>query len=251
MKNSKVLSIITVNYNNKAGLQKTLDSILRLKVQNFEYIVIDAGSTDGSVDLILQNKAYKKRVDLFVSEKDNGIYDGINKGINLASGSLIALMHSGDTYLENALDGILDLHKQNPASVLYGALTTSKNGQFDAVWGHNANVLPREMIPHLATFVPKTLYNKYGAYNLAYPIAADYDCFLRFWHKKVSFVFTNTIICNFDLDGISQRDRSQTEKEVIDIQKKYGVYVAPSFYNQIKKRVKNALKMIAQKLKKR
>ena len=232
--------MITINYNNSKGLQKTVESVKALKCRDYEYIVVDGGSTDGSLDVIKTNSDI---ITVFISEKDNGIYDAINKGIKLAKGSIIGLVHSGDAILPDALTGISELHEAHPGSILYGALKTSRNGVFDSVWGWNADLLPRQMIPHLAAFVPKQVYAEYGYYDLTYKIAADYECFLRFYKQGVNFIFIDKIICDFDLDGISQRTSdAETEKEVIAIKRKYGVYVEPSKFESAKRAVKRLLK---------
>lgn len=234
----KSISIITINYNNAAGLQKTFNSVRKLTFRDFEYIVIDGGSTDESRSIIEQNSDIITKA---VLEPDKGIYDALNKGIQLASGSLIGLIHSGDAFLPDALTGLLSLHEKHTDVILYGALKTVNNGVFDSVWGWNADVLPRQMIPHLASFVPKSVYEQYGTYDLQYPIAADYDCFLRFYQTGVPFLFIDKIICEFNLNGISQRESGNaTEQEVNTIKKAHGVYTPPS----VKKQIKTAIKKI-------
>ena len=236
------ITLITINYNNVNGLRETIESVKALICRDYEYIVVDGGSTDGSLDIIKTNSGI---ITKYISEKDNGIYDAINKGIKLAEGSLIGLVHSGDTILPDALTGLKELHESHPDSVLYGALKTSKNGIFDSVWGWNADLLPRQMIPHLAAFVPKQVYAEYGDYDLNYKIAADYECFLRFYKRGVNFIFIDKIICDFDLGGISQRTSdAETEKEVIAIKQKYSVYKEPTKMESMKKAVKRFLKHI-------
>lgn len=237
MKNA-LISIITINYNNAEGLRKTIESVKNLKNTSFEYLVIDGGSSDSSPQIIEENKSF---IDVAVSEKDEGLYNAINKGIKLASGKIIGLIHSGDTILPNALDNLPALHQQNPDSVLYGALKAVKNGRFDSVWGFNADLLPRQMIPHLAAFVPKSVYSQYGLYNEKYKIAADYECFLRFYKAGVSFVFYDAIVCEFNLEGVSQNKEAETAKEVEEIKKTYGVYQAPGKKQRIKTFIKRFL----------
>ena len=234
-----IITLITINYNNANGLKKTIESVKNLICRDYEYIVVDGASTDGSLDIINGNSNFITKI---ITEKDNGIYDAINKGIRLAEGSLIGLVHSGDTILPDALTGLKELHEAHPDSILYGALKTSRNGVFDSIWGWNADLLPRQMIPHLAAFVPKQIYDEYGYYDLDYKIAADYECFLRFYKKGVNFVFIDKIICDFDLNGISQRTSgAETEKEVIAIKQKYGVYKEPTKMESVKKAVKQFL----------
>ena len=232
---SPFLSVITICYNNAEGLKKTFDSIRKIKTDDVEYIVIDGVSTDSTPEVLHQNNDI---IDIMVSEKDDGIYNAVNKGIKLAHGSLIGLVHSGDIYLEYAFNGLKELHKTNPDSILYGALKAIKNGEFDSIWGFNAKHLPEKMIPHLACFVPKSVYEKHGTYDESFKIAADYECFLRFYKAGVSFVFTDTIVCGFNLEGVSQNKTDQTEKEVVAIKKMHDVYKEPCKKAKLKKLLK-------------
>ena len=232
---SPFLSVITICYNNAEGLKKTLDSIRKIKTDEVEYIVIDGASSDSTPEILAANKDI---IDIIVSEKDDGIYNAVNKGIKLSHGSLIGLVHSGDIYLEKAFDGLKELHQSYPDSILYGALKAIKNGEFDSIWGFTAKCLTEKMIPHLACFVPKCIYDKYGTYDESFKIAADYECFLRFYKAGVSFVFTDTIVCGFNLEGISQNQTERTEKEVEAIKRKHGVYKEPSTKAKLKKLLK-------------
>ena len=117
----KQVSIITVNYNDKEGLQRTINSVKPLKFRDFEHIIIDAASTDGSVELI---KANQDRFSYWVSEKDEGIYDGMNKGIAQANGKYVLFLNSGDYLIsKDALSYIFDELNQD---FLYGHLTHNK-----------------------------------------------------------------------------------------------------------------------------
>ena len=233
------LSVITICYNNADGLKKTFDSIRKIKTSDIEYIVVDGASTDSTPEILKQNKDI---IDILVSEKDNGIYNAINKGIKLAHGSLIGLIHAGDFYLPNAFSGLKALHESFPDSILYGALKAIKNDDFDSIWGFNSKNLSEKMIPHLACFVPACIYEKFGTYNESFKIAADYECFLRFYKADVSFVFTDTIVCGFNLDGVSQKKTEQTEKEVEAIKKMHGVYKEPCKKAKLKKALKKIIR---------
>ena len=235
---SPFLSVITICYNNAEGLKTTFDSIRKIKTTDIEYIVVDGASTDSTPEILNQNKDI---IDILVSEKDNGISDAINKGIKLAHGSRVGLIHAGDFYLPNALLGLKELHKSHSESILYGALKAVKNGEFDSIWGFNSKSLPEKMIPHPACFVPKCIYDKYGTYDESFKIAADYECFLRFYKAGVSFVFTDTIVCGFNLEGVSQNKTEQTEKEVEAIKRKHGVYKEPCKKAKLRKAIKKII----------
>ena len=226
------LSLITINYNNASGLEKTIRSVLtqkNLKADEFEYIIIDGGSTDGSVDLIknfserAERGEFPQKISKWVSEKDSGIYNAMNKGIKIAGGSIIGLLNSGDEAVENAYDDILLLHKNQPEAVLYGGMNFCENGKFKKVYSFCAEDLPRQMIAHPASFVPKSVYEKYGFYDESFRSSADWDLFIKFYKTGVQFVYTNKIYLNFDCGGISNSNEKLVIKEDKRIIKKYGL----------------------------
>lgn len=227
---SPTLSIITINRNNSEGLRKTMESVLNQDCNDFEYIIIDGASTDGSIEVIkefLNKPKYANKVSYWCSEPDKGLYNALNKGISKAKGSLIGLMHSGDWYLPSVFTDVIEAHKKNPTSIVYGALKAVKNGAFESIWGYNADALPKQMIPHLSTFVPLKIYKDFGNFDESYKIAADYEMFLRYYTQKVHFDFIDRIICCFNLEGISQNSNNVTI-ETNKIKRKYGYYIEPS-----------------------
>lgn len=240
------LSIITINRNNAQGLKTTMHSVFdQLSCEtDFEYIIIDGASTDNSIDVIkdfLNIPEYASHISFWCSENDTGLYNALNKGIQHSKGDLIGLMHSGDWYLPNTFQGIKQIYSSSPDSILYGALKAVSNNRFESIWGHNADILPKEMIPHLSTFVPRIIYDKFGVFDESYRIAADYDLFLRFYTSHVNFVFIDKIICCFNLEGISQTNNN-TELETIAIKEKYGFYIPPTKKTKIKKIIKKIIK---------
>lgn len=240
-----VLSIITINRNNASGLKTTMQSVFaqNIKKSNLvEYIVIDGASTDNSVNVIksIEKANLKSKIKLtWISSSDTGIYNAMNKGLKLATGSLIGIMNSGDSYLPDVFDKILSIYKENPDSILYGPIKTFTNGEFESIWGYNYKILERQMIPHLGTFVPKSYYDKYGTFDESYKLAGDYELFLRFYTKKAKFLFIDTIICNFNLEGISQKNGQLAKEETDRVKKQYGFFIPPTkiqiFKNTVKK----------------
>ena len=128
------LSIITINRNNADGLRQTMESVLSQKcAKPFEYIIIDGASTDGSVDVIkefLSKKKYASKISYWVSEKDSGIYNAMNKGIAHSNGVLVGILNSGDTFKENAFENLYELNKASPDALLYGAWQGIEHGVF-------------------------------------------------------------------------------------------------------------------------
>lgn len=215
----KKLSIVTICLNNKDSVRQTIESVIRQKTAQIEYVIVDGASSDGTTDIFAQ---YGESIDLVISEPDTGIYNAINKGIANCQGSLIGLMHAGDRYIGDIFAEIVSLHDVDPEAILYGAIKTMKNGVFSAVWGWNHNELVNGMIPHLGCFVPISVYRRYGMYDESYRIAADYDAFLRFYKAGVKFVFIDRIVCEFNLDGISSRS-SLTAEETYKIKMRHKV----------------------------
>jgi glycosyltransferase involved in cell wall biosynthesis len=173
------LSIITINYNNREGLNKTMASVFAQTYMDYEYIIIDGGSTDGSVDVIKKNRG---RISCWVSEKDGGIYNAQNKGLLKAKGKYCLFLNSGDFLIEA---GILSkvFNADHSEDLLYGELV------FDFEDGNKQlRKLPEQItlpylfngnIWHPASFIKRELFTKIGLFNEKYEIAADYDFFFH------------------------------------------------------------------------
>jgi glycosyltransferase len=213
-----MISIITVVRNNVERIEETLISVISQKKADVEYLVIDGASTDGTFEII---NSHAGEIDVIISEKDSGIYQAINKGIARASGSLIGIVHSGDTLLPGVLNRVAAEHESLPEAILYGCIKTMHNGRFESVWGWNHDTLPERMLPHPACFVPKSVYDSFGAYDESYRIAGDYEAFLRYYFKKVPFHFMDLIVQEFDLKGISQT--LSFDEEIKRILEKYSL----------------------------
>lgn len=250
--NKPLLSIITINRNDKVGLKKTMESVFNLSFKDFEYIIIDGNSTDESVGIIesfLKIPEYADKISYWVSEKDNGIYNAMNKGITHANGKWVSMMNAGDTFLPDALDDFKKLAVNNPNAILYGVTKRVLNDIFVDVICTNANKLATTGICHQAVFVPLELHKKHGLYNEKYRICADYDFLLKCFLAKEKFVFMDNIICTFDMSGISQSKNRLKEKKMI--QKAMGVYPsfsAKSFLKPLKFLIPYGLILLKEKL---
>ena len=223
--NQPLLSIITINKNDQVGLKKTMESIFNLKFKDFESILIDGNSTDGSVGIIesfLKKTEYAGKISYWVSEKDNGIYNAMNKGLDHANGKWVCMMNAGDTFLPNALDNFTELADKNSDAIFYGAAKRVLNENFVDVICTTAEKLESTGLCHQAVFIPLSLHKKHGVYNEEYKICADYDFLLKCFLAKENFVFIDRIICTYDLSGISA-DSSKRLKEKKIIQEKHGI----------------------------
>ena len=189
-KNYPVISIITVVFNNVKHIQKTLNSIYKQKYKNYELIIIDGGSTDGTLNIIKKNSS---KIDRWVSDKDNGIYDAFNKGLKLATGDYVGFVNSDDILLPNALS-ILKKYiiKYPEKDFIFGAVKKH--------WGTLHGYRPWKIYfswgfysSHSTGFFMKLKSaKKVGLYNLKYKFSADYDYFFRMIvKKKMKGVATN------------------------------------------------------------
>jgi len=217
--NNPLISIITVVYNAVNSLECTIQSVLGQSYPNIEYLIIDGGSTDGSVEII---KKYSNKLTYWVSEKDHGIYDAMNKGLKLAKGELIGIINSDDWYELDAVEQIVKSYKKNcDTEVFHGLLRfVDHNGNFKSIAGHDISFINTGMIEHPTCFVKSALYQKLGYFDNRYRAAADYDFMNRAVSNKVKFSFINHIIANFSEGGITSSETSAQEE--LKIKYKYG-----------------------------
>ena len=193
------LTIITINFNNAEGLRKTMASVAAQSFKGIEYIVIDGGSTDGSKAVI---EEYHSFISYWVSEKDNGIYNAMNKGIRKASGDYILFLNSGD-YLKSSQT----ISNCGPAGmqedIVYGNLEFNNNvkvypDQLDFTFFF------RDSIPHPASFIRKSLFESAGWYNEQHKIVSDWEFFLKaIIEKQCSYRHINETVAVYDTGGIS------------------------------------------------
>lgn len=217
---SPLVSIITVVYNNKQGIEKTLGSIAAQTYTALEYIVIDGGSTDGTLEII---NRYQDNIDVFVSEPDKGVYDAMNKGLGLATGQLIGIINSGDFYEKDAIETVVNSYHENPeVAIFHGILRVFEaSGEFKSIVGNHSSFLAKGMIEHPTCFVKRGVYQKHGGFNLAYKSSSDYDFMLRMRKLKVSFMFIEKILANYYTGGISFQTTALLE--TLQIKQHYGL----------------------------
>ena len=219
-----LVSIITVVFNGEKHLEQTILSLINQTYSNIEYIIIDAGSTDGTLEII---KKHEENIDYWVSEPDNGIYDAMNKGIALSKGELIGILNSDDWYEEYTIIEIVNKFKNNPEIDIFHGLHKlwNKNGLLGII-GHTDLYLQYGMISHPTCFVKKEVYENYGGFDSIYKISADYELMLRFKSKSLKFFMIEKTLVNFRNDGISNTSRKQIVFETNEIQWKYSIISA-------------------------
>ena len=231
MKNSSnktpLFSIITVAYNDAANLEKTIQNVLSQTCQDFEYVIVDGGSKDGSVEVI---KKYEDRIDLWVSEKDKGICDAMNKGVTLAKGEYINFMNAGDSFYDNqVLDSVSNAIRAQEVDILYGKVMKQSSDKSDLLYESGAEMSPQSFftgipICHQASFSKRSLFSTLGLFDEKFPVAFDYAWFARYYHATQSFKkfrFIDKIIANYLDGGNSFIKKNQTDRERLVIAKKY------------------------------
>jgi len=233
------ISIITVCYNEKLDISKTCDSVVAQTFSDYEWIVIDGGSTDGTLDVL---KEYESNITLLVSEKDRGVYDAMNKGIKFASGEYVLFLNGGDSLFEK--DILLKIFENNSyrEDVLYGDCCLLDIGGTAKILNFKEKIsrsyFVNNNINHQATFIKKALFDKYGFYDESYRVLADYDKWNAFAVGSVSFGKLPFVVSNFKwYEGLSSSENTKSlmkEEEGIILRKYFKNYEI-FFYRTLEK----------------
>lgn len=237
------VSIITITYNSGATLKDTIESVVNQSYGDIEYIIVDGKSTDNTLSI---TESYKDKISKVISEKDKGLYDALNKGIALATGDLIGIIHSDDFYTDNfVIEKIINSIEENNSDAVYADLYyvdkldtnkifrkwksgNYKHGQFLNGW----------MPPHPTFFAKRSCYEKFGSFNLSFVSAADYELMLRFIHKhKINLSYLPEFIVKMRVGGksnVTLNNRLRANKEdrkawIVNglIPKFYTLYLKP------------------------
>ena len=221
------VSVITVCYNRKATIGQSIKSVLDQDYPDVEYIIVDGNSSDGTKDII---KSYSDKITKYISESDNGMYDAINKGLGMATGDIVGLMHSDDVFYDTTvISKIVEVFKNNPnTDAIYGngIYVTNDDEQKivrNRIGGeYDYKRLKSGWLPlHPTVYVKKTIIDKYGNYNLNFKIASDTEFLLRYLFKyKISITYLNTYIVKMRMGGLSTN-----YKRVLEVLKEdYNIY---------------------------
>ena len=229
------ISIITVVWNNAKTIKDAINSVLNQSYKDIEYIVIDGSSTDGTIEIV---QSYGDKIK-FISEKDNGLYDAMNKGIRMATGDVVGILNSDDFYASDKilqivadefLKGNIDsvyanleyIDANDPKRVIrYWRSKKYQEGLFRSGW-HPA---------HPTFFVKKEIYEKYGVFDLSFKIAADYELMLRFFEKcKITSSYVDEVFVKMRIGGESNRSIKNIIKANMESYKAWkanGLYINP------------------------
>lgn len=228
-----LISVITVCLNSQEALEKTIQSILRQAYTNKEYIIVDGGSTDGTVDII---RKYEQYITHWISEKDRGIADAFNKGFLLSKGKWIAFLNAGDIYYDNhSINHLMAFTKGS--DVVYGGIRgfrkSNKNPMCyypddihgNMFWLNNA-------VPHQSALVSRRVFETVGLFDTAFKYAMDYEHFLRAHKSGFKFKAIKQIISQIDNNGVSVSFWREQLKEFLAAQKKNHILplLRPFYY---------------------
>ena len=202
MNKNQLISIITVSYNAVSTIEKTILSVINQTYDNIEYIIIDGGSTDGTIEII---KKYEHNISYWISEPDKGIYDAMNKGIKLAKGDWINFMNAGDTFYNNKIiNEIFSYHCKG--DILYGNVYYEQNGY---------KIIKKATTPqlsninlsfcHQSSFVKSSIIKK-NPFNTIYKLSADYAMFMSLLSEGFKFIYVDICIAKYDRNGISSNN---------------------------------------------
>lgn len=201
-----LFTIITPSFNSKDTIACTLESVLNQTIQDYEYLIIDGGSTDGTVEILKEYKDKFKGKMKFWSEKDNGIYDAMNKGIRKAQGEIIGIINSDDWYEKEALENVINSNTNEEYAIFHGMMRTidADTGKEIRTAIYSADYLKDAMINHPTVFVKKKVYQELGVFDCKYRYGADYEMMIRFYRSgKAKFIPIYKVISNFRTGGMS------------------------------------------------
>jgi len=236
-----LISIITVVFNGEKYLEETIQSVINQTYDNVEYIVIDGGSTDGTLDII---KKFEDKIDYWVSERDKGISDAFNKGISCSLGKLIGILNADDYYNDNSINSVILSYEQE-INMYFGSIIRLKDTNEKIIFDSNADALnslakcSMNFVYHPTFFVTLEYYKLNGLYSLEYKIAMDYEFLTRQSLKNIKYKFVNFYITTMRYDGISDRLYYKAKLESINIYKErfnkvFDKYIFNAYYLVLK-----------------
>lgn len=241
------ISIITVCYNAENHIKEAIESVINQTYENKEYIIIDGDSKDGTISII---NNYLDRIDVFVSEPDNGISDAFNKGILRASGDIIGICNADDHLTEGALQEIANQYVRGIDVYRFPEYIWDSQADTKTLIRPN----PIRRIPilshllHMGCWITKDAYKEYGLYDVSFKYCMDYELIRRYVVKGAHFKYCDYPVGVFRLGGISQSNRIKINKEKLAICKKYGKSVVDGYvwilFDFMKEIIKNYMSKV-------
>lgn len=218
------VSIVTIVYNNRSTIKDCIESVLAQNYPDIEHVIIDGGSTDGTVDVI---HSYRDSLGYFISEKDKGLYNALNKGIKAATGDIIGILHSDDIFYEaDTIEKVITAFKESAADLVYAnGLYVDKEKPKDVKRIYASKPFKRRYLDfgwiplHTTIYCKKEVFEDFGLYKENYAIASDYEISLR-WFKenRISKYFLNEFVVKMRLGGKSTTPALQKKKSSEDLE---------------------------------
>lgn len=212
-----LISVITVSYNAKNCIEETIRSVIDQTYENIEYIIIDGGSTDGTIDVI---KKYENKICKWISEPDKGIYDAMNKGINLATGEWINFMNCGDSFCSNHIIQLIveNISNNINSNIIYGNCIINFSTKKYVVLPENIENISNHLpFCHQSAFVQTALAKQYP-FELKYKFVADYNFFYQQYYNNKKFLYINYPIANYQIeDGFTANNTKECLNESFQV----------------------------------
>ncbi len=226
-----LLSVITVVYNNVNHIERTIKSVINQSYLNIEFLVIDGASTDGTLNIL---KKYQDKIDVLISEPDQGIYDAMNKGLKLAKGDYVLFMNSGDEIF--AADTVEIIFNSMAFADIYYGETEMLNEQLESA-GRRRHQAPKQLnlssfkhgmsVSHQAIYIKKSITKPYDS---KYKLSADIDWILDAISKAKTTVNTHQYVAKYLMGGMSKQKHRESLLERYDIFKNYYGFI-PNLFN--------------------
>ncbi len=216
------ISVITATWNSEKTVGDTIRSFVLQDYPNTEYVIIDGASSDSTLDIV---RSFGNRIDHIVSEKDEGIYDALNKGVQLATGDVIGFLHSDDVYAHSSvLSSVAYAFESSQTSAIFGDLDyVAKSNPLKIIRRWKSGQYVREkmrngwMPPHPTFYMKRSYYQRFGGFDLSYRIAADYDSLLRYlWKNSISAEYIPDVLVKMRVGGESNRSIGNIVRKTLE-----------------------------------
>lgn len=228
MESIRKLSIITPCFRSAQTLEKTILSVLGQGYPNLEYIIVDGGSQDGTLDII---RKYQDKITNWISEPDKGVYDAMNKGIRMATGDWIGIINSDDYYLPGVFEKINLLAGQGGAEILYADIRMNFLDRRSYVYRSAPLLSPGKFwkmpIQHPTVFVKREVYEQDGLFQETYRIGADYALILKLFMKGRRFRYVREVWVEMEPGGLSDDRWLEGKREIRKAAREYGIFAFP------------------------
>ena len=216
------VSLITITYNSEKTIEKTIKSVISQKYKNIEYIIIDGGSQDKTLDIVSR---YKEKISVIVSEPDNGISDAFNKGINYSTGEIIGIINSDDYLNKDAISILVKNIKEYPDNDIYFGNAIFFDDKINYICKPDKNlekIKLKFLLYHPSIFVRKKAYLKYGIFDINFKCAMDFELISRMYFQGAKFKYIDYEFSWFRRGGTSQTNFYQTIDECKKIATRNG-----------------------------